>query len=57
MNRNSSQPNLIDFQPFTVENFRPYGWLLGKSIRLDGSIPAFSNVETDFRQEHIFDPG
>ena len=51
------EPNLIDFQPLTVENFRPYGWLLGKSIRLDGSIPAFSNAEIDFWQEHIFDPG
>jgi len=41
----------------TVENFHSYGWLLGKAIRLGGSIPAFSNVETDFRQEHLFDPG
>ena len=57
MNHVSSQHKLIDFQPLTVENFSPYGWLLGKSIRLDGSIPAFSNAEIDFWQEHIFDPG
>jgi len=57
MKLNSSQPNLIDFQPLTVENFSPYGWLLGKSIRRDASIPAFSNGEIDFRQEHLFDPG
>jgi ureidoglycolate lyase len=41
----------------TVENFRPYGWLLGKPIRMDGSIPAFSSVEIDFWQEHVFNPG
>jgi ureidoglycolate lyase len=47
----------IDIQPLTVDNFRPYGWLLGKTMRLDGSIPAFRNRETDFREEHIFNPG
>jgi ureidoglycolate lyase len=57
MKPNVSQMNLIDVRPLTVENFRPYGWLLGKAIRLDGSIPAFSNAEIDFWQEHIFDPG
>jgi ureidoglycolate lyase len=51
------EPNLIDFQPLTVENFRPYGWLLGKGMRSDASIPAFSNVEIGFREEHIFDSG
>ena len=45
MKFNSSQPNLIDIRPLTVEKFRPYGWLLSKSIRLDGSISAFSNAE------------
>jgi ureidoglycolate lyase len=52
-------PNMsrIEIQPLTVDNFRPYGWLLGKTIRLDGSIPAFSNAELDFWHEHIFDPG
>jgi len=57
MKFNSSQPNLIDIRPLTVEKFRPYGWPLGKSIRLDGSIPACSNVEIDFWQEHLFDHG
>jgi len=57
MNHASSQHNLIDSQPLTVEDLRPHGWLLGKSIRLDGSIPALSNAEIDFWQEHIFDPG
>jgi ureidoglycolate lyase len=57
MKLNSSQPNLIDFQSLTVENFSPYGWLLGKTIRLDGSTPAFSAAEIEFWQEHIFDPG
>ena len=47
----------IDIQPLTIDNFRPYGWLLGKTIRLDGSIPAFSNREMDFREEHVFNPG
>ena len=47
----------IDIQPLTVDTFRPYGWLLGKAIRLDGSIPAFRNAEIYFREEHIFDPG
>ena len=51
------QTNLMDFQPLTVEKFRPYGWLLGKTIRMDASIPAFSNAEIDFWQEHLFDPG
>jgi ureidoglycolate lyase len=49
--------NLITIQPLTIDTFRRYGWLLGKTIRLDGSIPAFRNAETDFREEHIFDPG
>jgi ureidoglycolate lyase len=57
MKLNSPEPSLIDFQPLTVENFSPYGWLLGKPIRLDGGIPAFSNVEIDFREEHVFDSG
>ncbi len=51
------EPNLIDFQPLTVETFRPYGWLLGKPIRMAASIPAFSEVEIDFWEEHVFDPG
>jgi ureidoglycolate lyase len=49
--------SLINIQPLTAESFRPYGWILGKTINLDGSIPAFSNTETDFWQEHIFDSG
>ena len=57
MKLNSSQPNVIDFQPLSVENFHPYGWLLGKTIRLDGNIPAFSASEIEFWQEHVFDPG
>jgi ureidoglycolate lyase len=57
MKGNSSQPNLIDVRPLTVEKFRPYGWLLGKPIRMDGSIAAFSNSDIDFWQEHIFNPG
>jgi ureidoglycolate lyase len=57
MKLNSSEENLIEVRPLTIENFGPYGWLLGKAIRLDGGIPAFSNVEIDFRHEHIFDPG
>ncbi len=57
MNNASSQHKLIDVLPLTVENFHPYGWLLGKSIRLDGSIPAFSDVEIDFWEEHVFNPG
>jgi ureidoglycolate lyase len=48
---------MIDIQPLTADNFRPYGWMLGKTILLEGSIPAFRNPETDFWQEHIFDPG
>jgi ureidoglycolate lyase len=47
----------INVQPLTVSHFRPYGWLLGKDIQLDGSIPAFSNADTDFWQEQIFNPG
>jgi ureidoglycolate lyase len=49
--------SLINIQPLTIEGFRPYGWVLGKTIELDGSIPAFSDAETDFWQEHIFDSG
>src|ERR1700722_9261122 len=48
---------LIAVQPLTDENLCPYGWVLGKAIRLDGSIPAFRNAETDFWEEHLFDPG
>jgi ureidoglycolate lyase len=47
----------IDIQPLTIDNFRPYGWLLGKAIRLDGSIPAFRNAEMDFWEELIFNQG
>src|SRR5271169_6147389 len=57
MRDDRSQVSLIDIQPLTVDNFRSYGWLLGKTIRPNGSIPAFSSAETDFWQEHIFNPG
>jgi ureidoglycolate lyase len=57
MSQDSSQASRIDLQALTIDNFRPYGWLLGKTIQLDGSIPAFSSRETDFWQEHIFNPG
>jgi ureidoglycolate lyase len=48
---------LIDIQLLTEESFRPYGWLLGKNIQLDGSVPAFTNADIDFWHEHTFDPG
>lgn len=51
------QTSLIYIQPLTLDRFRPYGWLLGQNIRLDGSIPAFSDAGLDFWHEHIFDPG
>jgi ureidoglycolate lyase len=57
MRQDCSQVGRIDIQPFTIDNFRPYGWLLGKTFRLDGSIPAFSSREMDFREEHVFNPG
>jgi ureidoglycolate lyase len=31
--------------------------VLGKTARPDGSVPAFSNTETDFWEEHLYDPG
>jgi ureidoglycolate lyase len=49
--------SLLDIRPLTVDNFRPYGWLLGKNVRQGGNTPAFSNPDTDFWREHIFDPG
>jgi ureidoglycolate lyase len=59
MQRNQfmNDKGLIDIQPVTADRLRPYGWLLGQTIRLDGGIPAFSNADTDFRHEHIFNPG
>jgi ureidoglycolate lyase len=57
MSHDCSQVSRIEIQALTIDNFRPYGWLLGKTIRLDGSVPAFSNREIDFWQEHIFNPG
>jgi ureidoglycolate lyase len=57
MKHNSSHPNRIDVQPLTLDDFSPYGWMLGKTIRLDGTVPAFSSAEIDFWQEHVFDPG
>jgi ureidoglycolate lyase len=41
----------------TAEHFRPYGWLLGKGISPDSSLPAFKSSEIEFCQEHLFDPG
>lgn len=57
MQQSDTQPNRIEICRLTVDAFRPYGWLLGKPIRLDGSIPAFRNAETDFWEEHLFDAG
>lgn len=57
MGHDCSQVSRIHIQLLTIDNIRPYGWLLGKTIRLDGGIPAFSNAELDFWEEHIFDPG
>jgi len=51
MKVNSSQSNLIEIRPLTVENVSPYGWLLGKSIRLDSSIPTFTSVEITYRNQ------
>lgn len=53
---NPSHSNLLYVQPLTVDAFRPYGWILG-TVRLDGSIPAYSSVEIDFWQEHVFTSG
>jgi ureidoglycolate lyase len=49
--------HLLAIEDVTVESFRPYGWLLGKSMPVGGSIPVFSNPDTSFWQEHIFNPG
>jgi ureidoglycolate lyase len=49
--------SLLDIRPLTLDNFRPYGWLLGKNARPDSNTPAFSNPDTNFWREHIFDPG
>jgi ureidoglycolate lyase len=57
MSEDAKPRNLIEVEPLTADSFRPYGWLLGKAIRLDGSIPAFRNAETEFWEEHLFDPG
>jgi ureidoglycolate lyase len=57
MRDDRSQLSLIDIRSLSVDNFRSYGWLRGKTIRLNGSLPAFSSAETDFWQEHIFNPG
>jgi len=57
MRQDCSQISRIDIQPLTIDNLRPYGWLLGKTFRLDGSVPAFSSREMDFREEHIFNSG
>jgi hypothetical protein len=48
MRDDRSQLSLIDIRSLTVDNFRSYGWLRGKTIRLNGSLPAFSSAETDF---------
>jgi ureidoglycolate lyase len=47
----------IDIQTLNVDGVRPYGWLLGQALRLNDRVPAFSDAGTDFRQEHIFNPG
>ncbi len=47
----------IEVQPLTVHNFRPYGWLLGKATPPESGSVAFSNAETTFQEEHIFDSG
>lgn len=49
--------SVIEIQPLTVAGLRPFGWLLGQGVRPDSLFPAFSNADTDFWHEHIFDPG
>lgn len=48
---------LIEIQPLTVDRFRPYGRVLGQTIRLDCNGPAFSDARMDFWHEHTFNPG
>jgi ureidoglycolate lyase len=48
---------LIDIRALNVDEIRPYGWVLGQAIRQVDGLPAFSDANTDFRQEHIFHPG
>lgn len=48
---------LIDIQDLSTQSIRPYGWVLGKAMPQDCGLPAFSNADISFWQEHIFDPG
>jgi ureidoglycolate lyase len=57
MDQKASQRARIDIELLTEEALRPFGWLLGKAMPADSSLPVFSNAYTSFWQEHLFDPG
>lgn len=52
-----STDRLLKLEPLSQTAFAPYGWFLGKPYPTAAGAVAFSDVATDFWQEHIFDPG
>jgi len=41
MSSESLPISVVEIQPLTAARFRPFGWVLGKTIPLDDSVPAF----------------
>lgn len=51
----AEQPRKVATRPLTPASFAPFGWVLGKPLA-HASV-AFANAATDFRSEHLFNPG
>jgi ureidoglycolate lyase len=49
--------HLLDVLPLTQAAFAPYGRVLGEAFEPEGSLPGFSNADTDFWRTHLFEPG
>ena len=47
----------IPVEPLEAHRCEPYGWMLGKPVRMDGDAPAFVSPASDFWREHLFDTG
>jgi ureidoglycolate lyase len=50
------EPSLT-IQPLSAEAFSAYGWMLGKLLKTDGSVPSYTSPSSDFWREHLFDTG
>jgi len=47
----------ILIEPLEAARCEPYGWMLGKPVRVDSDTPAFVSPASDFWREHLFDTG